>query len=145
MAVDGIGMNKALLITGLSLLTISCSPQSAAELRSHYDQYTSFEVSAPYETVYQRVYEKAKLNFNGGFMGSRCRVERGLFAQRKTANVSMYMETAVRNTMLLTIDISRISDDRTRVDVYRVHDAFAEKFAREVPNWAASDQTQDSL
>lgn len=132
-------MKKALFISGLSFLLVGCNPQSAAELRRQHEQHRSFEISAPYETVYQRVYEKARLNFYRGFMGSRCRVEHDLFEQRKTANVSMFVETHARNTMLLTIDISRIDENRCRVDVYRVNDAYAEKFAGEVPNWAAHD------
>jgi len=132
-------MKKALFITGLSFFVAGCSPQSAAELRTKHDQHSTFEIPAPLQTVYQRVYEKAGLSFYGRFMGSRYRVEHDLFPQRKTANVSMFVETHMRNTMLLTIDISAISDSQTRVDVYRVHDPFAEKFAREVPNWAASD------
>ena len=132
-------MKKLLSLVGLSLLLSGCSPQSAAELRSQHDQHRSFEISAPYETVYQRVYEKARVNFYGGALGSRYRVAHELFAQRKTANVSLFVETQMRDTMLVTVDISPISDERSRVDIYRGHDAFAEKPAREVPNWAASD------
>ena len=139
MEVRRFGMKKALLVTGLSFFVAGCSPQSATELRTNHYQHTTFEVPAPYETVYQRVYEKARLNFYGGFMGSRYRVEHALFPQGKTANVSMFVETRMRNAMLLTIDISAVNDSQTRVDVYRTHDAFAEKFAAEVPNWAASD------
>ena len=132
-------MKKALLITSLSFLLVGCNPQSAEELRRQHDQHRSFEIAAPYETVYRRVHEKARLNFYKGFMGSRCRVEHALFKQRETANVSMFVETHTRNTMLLTIDISRIGENRCRVDVYRVNDAFAEKYAGEIPNWAATD------
>jgi len=131
-------MKRLLFITGLSLLITGCSPQSAAELRTEHYQHTSFEVSAPYETVYQRLYEQARLNFYGQFMGSRYRVEHSLLAESQTANVSMYVETDVRNAMLVTMDISPINDSRTRVDIYRVRDAFAEKFAREAPKWAAN-------
>jgi len=133
------GMKKALAVIGLSLFITGCSPQSAAELRANHYQHSTFEVPAPLQTVYQRIYERARLSFYGQFVGSRYRVENSLFPQRKTANVSMFVETRVRNTMLLTIDISAVNDRQTRVDVYRAHDAFAEKFAREVPNWAASD------
>jgi len=139
MAVRGFGMRKALFITGLSFFVAGCSPQSAAELRTKHYQHSTFEIPAPLQTVYQRVYEKARLSFYGQFMGSRYRVEHSLFPERETANVSMFVETRVRNTMLLTIDIVAINDSQTRVDVYRTHDAFAEKFAREVPDWAASD------
>ena len=132
-------MKKALLIAGLSFFAAGCGPQSATELRTKHHQHTTFEVPAPYETVYQRVYEQARVNFHGGFMGSRYRVKHVLFPQRKTANVSMFVEAQMRNAMLLTIDISAVSDSQTRVDVYRSHDAYAEKFAQEVPNWAASD------
>ena len=132
-------MKTALFITGLSFFVAGCSPQSAAELRTNHYQHSTFEIPAPLQTVYQRIYEKARLSFYGQFMGSRYRVENSLFPQRKRANVSMFVETRVRNTMLLTIDISAVNDSQTRIDVYRAHDAFAEKFAREVPNWAASD------
>ena len=138
-------MKKLLLLIGLSLWMSGCSPQSAAELRSQHDQHTSFEISAPYETVYQRVYEKARVNFYGGALGSRYRVAHDLFTQRQTANVSLYVETHTRDNMLVTIDIHGISDERCRVDVYRVQDAFAEKLARQVPDWAASDWHPDSL
>jgi hypothetical protein len=132
-------MNKMLWMAGLCFFVAGCGPQSATELRANPYQHTTFEVSAPYETIYQRVYEKAHLNFYGGFMGSRYRVEHALFAQRKTANVSMFVETHMHDAMLLTIDISAVNDSQTRVDVYRTRDAYAEKFAIEVPNWAASD------
>jgi hypothetical protein len=132
-------MKKALLIAVLSFFATGCSPRSATELRTKHYQHTTFEVPAPYQTVYQRVYEKARVNFYGRFMGSRYRVEHTLFAQGKTANVSMFVETRMRDAMLLTIDISAVNDGQTRVDVYRTHDAYAEKYAKEVPNWAASD------
>ncbi len=132
-------MKNAILVIGLSLLITGCAAQSAAELRAKHYQHSTLKVRAPLQTVYQRIHEKARLNFHGRFMGTRYRVEHHLFAKRDTANVSMFIETHVRNTMLLTIDISAVNDSHTRVDVYRAKDAFAEKFAGEVPNWAADD------
>jgi hypothetical protein len=118
----------------LALLVLSgCGPGSIADLRDRPHSTYSVEIPADYETVYERIAQRARQRYvSVGLPAHQPGVSARLAPERQEANVTLWDSGRIKFRYRITADIRALDPTRTWIDVY----AGAKDDTQEAPLWA---------
>ncbi len=116
---SGLGVGGVLTLLMLLPGSGGCGAESVRNLRQMPDSEYSFEVPADYETVYERIAQRARQRYaltdRRTYQPS---VSARLFPEQQAAAVSLSNAGRIGLRYVLHADIRRLDASRTQVDIY---------------------------
>jgi hypothetical protein len=112
-----VGMKSLFVALVFAALT-GCAPETVADLRNKHAGKLTFEIEKNYQPVYRSIIERARSCFEGAAIAAQEIVQGDLYTDLRSGNVSVAMQSIGGVNNYLTIDITALSDNSTKVETY---------------------------
>ena len=137
---------KNIITISICVLLASCAASNVKGLRENYSKKIEFTVEENYQRVYKNLLDKVHECMGEGWAGvfASFHIKNELYNELKEGEITFLMSNAGMQSYYMHIDVTSISEKRTKVDAYVYYSTW-EKELPLIRQWAFDDNSSCDL
>lgn len=132
---------KTMFVILIALSSVACAPATIEGLRKDHANSYTFEVGENYQPIYRKILSTARKCYQTGMITAQMVVQGDLYHDIKSGNVTVALHGGFGVDTHMTIDISALNDEKTRIVVFNAISTW-NSAGRAVREWVEENSTQ---